>query len=102
MKRSAANIIREYGPFPDVTNVAGVSYDGIHIWMATGDKIGAVDPASGKMLRSLDVPAHAGTAYDGRHLFQLSGDTIQKVDPESGRIVATIPAPEGGASGMAW
>ena len=61
-----------------------------------------MDPASGTKLRSLDVPAHAGTAFDGRHLFQLSGDTIQKVDPATGRIVATIPAPDGGASGMAW
>ena len=102
MKRSAANIVREYGPFPDVTNVAGVTYDGASIWMATGDKLNAVDPASGKMLRSRDVPAHAGTAFDGRHLYQLSGDTIQKVEPQNGKIVTTIPAPEGGASGMAW
>ena len=102
MKRSAATIVREYGPFPDVTNVAGVSYDGAHVWVATGDKLNAMDPASGKMVRALDVPAHAGTAFDGRHLFQISGDRIQKVDPDTGRVVATIPTPEGGAAGMAW
>ncbi|MGC2417716.1 MAG: DUF5074 domain-containing protein [Candidatus Acidiferrales bacterium] len=102
MKRSAATIVREYGPFPDVTNVAGVSYDGAHVWVATGDKLNAMDPASGKMVRALNVPAHAGTAFDGRHLFQISGDRIQKVDPNSGRVVATIPTPEGGAAGMAW
>jgi glutamine cyclotransferase len=102
MKRAAAIIVHEYSPFPDGTNVAGVSYDGTNVWIATGDKLNAVDPASGKTVRALDVPAHAGTAFDGQHLFQISGDRIQKVDPESGRVVATIPTPEGGASGMAW
>jgi len=102
MKRSAANIVREYGPLPGASNVAGVSYDGTNVWVATGDKLSAMDPASGRMLRALDVPAHAGTAFDGKHLFQISGDRIQKVDPDSGRVVATIAAPEGGCSGMAW
>jgi glutamine cyclotransferase len=102
MKRSAANTVREYGPFPDVSAVHGVSYDGTNIWIATGDALRAVDPDSGNVVRTLDVPAHAGTAFDGRHLFQISGDRIQKVDPDSGRVLATIPTPEGGASGMAW
>jgi len=102
MKRTAAKIVREYGPFPDVTNVAGVSYDGTNVWVATGDRLNAMDPASGKMLRWLDVPAHAGTAFDGRHLYQISGEQIQKIDPDSGRVIATIPTPEGGAAGMAW
>ena len=102
MKRSPAKIVREYGPFPGVTNVAGVSYDGTNVWVATGDKLCAMDPANGEVRRSLDVPAHAGTAFDGRYLFQISGDTIQKVDPDTGRVIATIPTPEGGAAGMAW
>jgi glutamine cyclotransferase len=102
MKRVAATIVREYGPFANVTNVAGVSYDGTHVWVATGDKLNAMDPASGKVVRALDVAAHAGTAFDGRHLYQISGEDIQKVDPETGRVVGTIPTPEGGASGMAW
>ena len=102
MKRTAATIVREYGPFPDVTHVHGVSYDGTNVWIATGDTLNAIDPASGKTVRSLDVPAHAGTAFDGRHLYQISGDRIQKVDPTTGRVVATVPTPDGGASGMAW
>ena len=85
MKRTAATIVREYGPFPDVTHVHGVSYDGTNIWIATGDTLNAIDPASGKTVRALNVPAHAGTAFDGRHLFQISGDRIQKVDPKTGR-----------------
>ena len=102
MKRAAATIVREYGPLPGVTNVAGVSYDGTNVWVATGDALSAMDPASGETVRTLDVPAHAGTAFDGRHLFQISCDSIRKVDPTSGRAIASVPAPDGGASGMAW
>jgi glutamine cyclotransferase len=102
MKQTAATILREYGPFPDVTHVHGVSYDGTNVWIAAGDTLKAIDPASGTTVRSLDVPAHAGTAFDGRHLYQISGDRIQKVDPTTGRVISTVPTPEGGASGMAW
>jgi hypothetical protein len=102
MKRTAANIVREYGPFPDVTDVHGVSYDGANVWIATGETLNAVDPDSGKMVRAIKVPAHAGTAFDGQHLFQIAGDRIQKVDPQTGDVVATVPTPDGGASGMAW
>jgi len=101
MKRAAATIVREYGPFPGVSHVHGVSYDGSNVWIATGDTLNAIEPDSGKTVRTLNVPAHAGTAFDGRHLFQISGDRIQKVDPQTGVVVATIPAPEG-SSGMAW
>jgi glutamine cyclotransferase len=103
MIRSAAEILREYGPFPGVDQVNGVTFDGRHVWFATGDKLTALDPASGTTVRAIDVAAHAGTAFDGQHLFQLAVDRIQKVDPNTGRVLATIPAPGGGAdSGLAW
>ncbi|HKC54433.1 MAG TPA: PQQ-binding-like beta-propeller repeat protein [Burkholderiales bacterium] len=103
MKRSAAEIVREYGPFPGVDRVCGVTYDGQQVWFASGDKLNALDPASGKTLRSIGVAAHAGTAFDGQHLFQIAEDRIQKIDPKTGRVLATIPAPGGGAdSGLAW
>src|SRR6187200_1269982 len=103
MTRSRAEIVQEYGPFPGVDHVHGVTYDGRHVWFATGNRLTALDPASGKPLRSIDVVAHAGTAFDGRHLFQLAEDRIQKIDPETGRVLATIPAPGGGGdSGLAW
>jgi glutamine cyclotransferase len=103
MRRSTAEIVREYGPFPGVDNVAGVTYDGRHVWFAAGDKLNAFDPASGKVQRSIDVAAHAGTAFDGQHLFQIAEDRILKIDPDTGRVLATIPAPGGGGdSGLAW
>ena len=103
MKRSAAHIEREYGPFEGVEKVAGVTYDGRQVWFASGDRIHAMDPASGRTVRSIDVAAHAGTAFDGQHLFQIAEDRIQKIDPATGRVLATIPAPgHGGDSGLAW
>jgi glutamine cyclotransferase len=102
MKRTAAEIIREYGPFPGAAKVNGVTYDGRQVWFASGDRLNALDPESGKTVRSIDVAAHAGTAFDGRHLFQLSDDRIQKIDPKTGKVLATIPAPGGAGSGLAW
>lgn len=103
MKRSTAEIVREYGPFPGVEKVHGVTYDGRQVWFASGDNLNALDPASGKTVRSIDVAAHAGTAFDGQYLFQIAEDRIQKIDPVTGRVLATIPAPGGGGdSGLAW
>jgi outer membrane protein assembly factor BamB len=103
MKRSAAEIIREYGPFPDVARVNGVTFDGQYVWLASGERLNAFDPASGKPVRSIDVPAQAGTAFDGRHLFQIANGRIQKIDPDTGDVLETIPLPGGGpASGLAW
>jgi glutamine cyclotransferase len=102
MKRSAAEIIREYGPFPGVDRVGGVTYDGRQVWIAAGDRLVAFDPASAKQLRAIDAAADAGTAFDGEHLFQIAADRIQKIDPDTGRVLATIPAPSGGGSGLAW
>jgi len=103
MKTSKAEIIREYGPFPEAEKVGGVSFDGKQVWFASGDRLNVFDPESGKRLRTLDVAAHAGTAFDGEHLFQIAEDRIQKVDPKTGRVLASISAPGGGTdSGLAW
>jgi glutamine cyclotransferase len=103
MDRAAAVVIREYGPFPGVDQVHGVTYDGRHVWVAAGDKLSAFDPASGTLRRSIEVAADAGTAFDGQHLFQLAGEHIQRIDLKTGLVLATIPAPGGGgASGLAW
>jgi glutamine cyclotransferase len=103
MKPAAAEIVREYGPFPDAKHVHGVTYDGEHIWFAAGDSLKAVDPKSGETLRSIALAAHAGTAFDGQHLYQIAESQIHKIDPDTGSILASIPAPGGGAdSGLAW
>jgi glutamine cyclotransferase len=103
MKPAAAEILREYGPFPGVEAVNGVTFDGERVWFASGDKINALDPASGEVTRAIDVPAHAGTAFDGEHLYQIAENYIQKIDPQTGRVLGSIPAPgRGGDSGLAW
>ena len=99
----AAEIVREYGPFSDVPRVAGVTFDGTHVWFAAGDTLRALDPSSGETTRSLDVASDAGTAFDGRFLYQLADSRIQKVDPKTGAVIATIPAPgKGSDSGLTW
>ena len=103
MKKAAANILREYGPFPGASRVNGVTFDGKHVWFGGGEQLIAFDPATGKLARSIPVPAHAGTAFDGKHLWQIAEKRIQKIEPKTGAIVATIPAPaNGGDSGLAW
>jgi len=103
MKRTQAEIIREYGPFPGGGPVHGVSYDGSRVWFASEGKLNALDPDTGELVRTIDVAGTAGTAFDGRHLFQIAGNDIHKIDPRTGRVVATIPAPgQGGDSGLAW
>jgi len=102
MKTSKAQIVREYGPFPGVERVNGVTYDGEKVWFASGDKLNALDPETGKIDRSLDAAAGAGTAFDGKHIWQIADDRILKIDPKDGRVMSTIPAPGAGSSGMAW
>lgn len=106
MKQSAAEIVDEYGPFTEADQVHGVTFDGQHVWFASGDKLNAIDPDTGKVVRSINVPARAGTAFDGKNLFQIADDRIQKIDPTTGRVLATIPAPSRGVdcgnSGLAW
>lgn len=102
MTRSDADVLREYGPFPDATNVGGVTWDGRHVWFAAGAKLQSFDPASGTPLRAFDLAAQAGTAFDGQHLFQIAADRIHKIDPATGRILGSIPTPAPGSSGMAW
>jgi glutamine cyclotransferase len=103
MKTSAAEVLREYGPFEGIDNVAGVTYDGENLWFASGGQLNAVNPQSGKIVRSIDVAAHAGSAFDGEHLYQIAESRIQKIDPRTGRVLSTIPAPaNGGDSGLAW
>ncbi len=103
MKKSQAEIIREYGPFDNAPRVNGVTFDGQYVWFASGEKLHALEPESGVQLRTIDIASHAGTAFDGRYLYQIAEDQIHKVDPGTGKILSTIPAPgNGGDSGLAW
>jgi glutamine cyclotransferase len=103
MKHATVKILREYGPFPGVETVGGVSFDGHQVWFASGNRLNALDPESGALSRTLAVAADAGTAFDGKYLFQIAETVIRKIDPETGEVLRTIPAPgDGGDSGLAW
>lgn len=99
----AAEIVREYGPFPGGGSVGGVTHDGRRVWAAAGDRLLAFDPASGEPVQTIDRAAHAGTAFDGKHLYQINEARIDRIDPATGAVLATIPAPgKGGDSGLTW
>ncbi|MFK0379000.1 hypothetical protein [Pandoraea sp. NPDC090278] len=101
---SAADIISEYGPFPGIDRIHGVTFDGQQVWAATGETLVAFDPANGEVRRTVDAPSDAGTAFDGKHLYQIAESRIDKIEPSTGRVVHSIPAPSerGSNSGLTW
>lgn len=100
---SAAEIVREYGPFPGVEQVHGITHDGKQVWAAVGAKLIAIDPNSGQQIRTLPRAGDAGTAFDGKHLYQIAEARIDKIDPATGDVLSSIPAPgQGKDSGLAW
>src|SRR5262245_8345025 len=102
-KTRQAEILREYGPYPGIDQVHGVTFDGTKVWFARGEGIVALEPDGGRLVREVTVPAKAGTAFDGKYLWQIADGRIQKVDPHSGQVVATIPAPAHGLdAGLTW
>ena len=102
-KSRPAEIVREYGPYPGISHVHGVTFDGEYVCFASGETIVALEPKSGAIVRELTVACDAGTAFDGTHLYQIAEARIDKIDPATGDVVASIPAPgHGGDSGLAW
>jgi glutamine cyclotransferase len=100
---SFAQIEHEYGPFPDADTIHGVTFDGHHVWAATGSSLLQFDPAQHQITRKLACTCDAGTAFDGTYLYQITGEQINKIDPTDGSVLATIPAPgHGNDSGLAW
>jgi outer membrane protein assembly factor BamB len=103
VRAAKAEIVREYGPFSEPENAAGVTFDGERALVATCTHLQSFDPASGKSGPRLAVAADAGTAFDGRYFYQITGEVIQKLDPKSGEVLSTIPSPgKGRDSGLAW
>ena len=88
----AAEIVREFGPFAASNPVHGVSYDGTRVWAATGERLLAIDPATGEVTRTLQHAGDAGTAFDGRHLWQIAGSRIDKI-PRRGTCWHRSPRP---------
>ena len=59
MKQSAAEILREYGPFPGAARVNGVTFDGQQVWCASGDKLNAFGDEDKQFLeRAAGLIAH--------------------------------------------
>jgi hypothetical protein len=109
MKTSTAEILREYGPFPGVEGVHGVTYDGHHIWFASGDRLNAFDPGSGKTLRSMkslpmqERPSTASTCFRSPRI--ASRRSIRRpaaCSQRSRRPAAAVTQASPGGEGTLW
>jgi hypothetical protein len=85
MKKSTAEIVREYGPFPGADRVHGVTFDG-ELWHGTWEgeasDLRRIDPTSGELLEQIDMPEDlvvSGLETDGDGQFLCGG-------ADSGRI----------------
>ena len=86
MTKSSAQIICEYGPFPGLDKVHGLTFDGQRVWFATGDKLNALDPESGVV-----VPLFNPREQEWRQHFEwIEGGTVIRGRTASGR--ATVVA----------
>src|SRR6185369_14455551 len=105
-----AEILREYGPYPGIDHVHGVTFDGAHVWFARGESIVALDPGDGALVRELAVavpaPAHGrdsgltwaeGTLWVGEYRARK----IHQIDTETGAILRTIES-DRFVTGVSW
>jgi streptogramin lyase len=97
-----AEVVAEYGPFPGIDQIHGVTHDGRNAWIAVGDRLQAVAP-DGTLGRTIPVRASAGSAFDGTHFYQIADGRIQTVDPATGEVLAVVPAPPNADyAGLTW
>jgi hypothetical protein len=97
-----AEVLAEYGPFPGIEQIHGVTHDGHHAWIAVGDRLQEVAP-NGSLGRSVPVRASAGSAFDGKHFYQIADGQIQKVDPATGEVLRMVPIPPSADyAGLTW
>src|SRR5229473_1056631 len=95
MKRSAAEILREYGPFPGVDHVHGVTFDGQQLFQIAEDRIQKIDPKTGRVLATIPAPGggtDSGLAWAEGSLWvgQYRDRKIHQIDPLTGAILRTI------------
>ena len=94
MRRQTAEIVREYGPFPGVDNVGGVTYDGQRVWFAAGDTLNAFDPASGLLIVSAHdaygiyffKPEHGTVGWAGADYTVYGRGVLRAIDYQTGTI----------------
>src|SRR5918997_471450 len=94
MKRTEAEIIQEYGPFPGVDDVHGVTFDGRHVFQIADERIQKIDPGTGTVLATIPAPAGgaSGLAWADGSLWvgQYRDRKIHQLDPETGAVLRTI------------
>src|SRR5918998_5173687 len=98
MRRSAAEILREYGPFPGV--------DGEHLFQLAEDRIQKIDPKTGRVLATIPAPGgggDSGLAWAEGTLWvgQYRDRKIYQIDPQTGAVLRTIESKRF-VTGVTW
>ena len=90
-----------------------LAWDGAYLWVIDawssdnkGNLLYKVDPATGSVVSSLQLPADysTGLTWDGRYLWvaDSTNSRLAKVDPDTGQILQTINSPGPNPFGLAW
>jgi streptogramin lyase len=106
MKQSTTDILREYGPFPDVGQVNGVTFDGQHLFQLAEDRIQKIDPKTGHVVATIPAPGggdDSGLAWAEGTLWvgQYRDRKIHQVDPQTGATLRTIVS-DRFVTGVTW
>ena len=83
---------------------SGLTFDGRHLWGCDGDKILEIEPESGEVLRTIDVPpGGSGLAWAEGVLWlgQYRDRKILKIDPETGEVLKTLDS-DRLVTGVTW
>ena len=83
---------------------SGLTFDGNHLWGCDGDKILEIEPESGEVLRTIDVPpGGSGLAWAEGALWlgQYRDRKILKIDPETGEVLETLSS-DRLVTGVTW
>src|SRR6266699_2046397 len=105
-KPRQAEILREYGPYPGMNQIHGVTFDGEYLWQIADARIQKVDPRSGEVVATIPAPAHGrdsgltwaeGTLWVGEYRARK----IHQIDAKTGDILRTIES-DRFVTGVSW
>jgi hypothetical protein len=96
-KSRPAEILREYGPYPGIDPVHGVTFDGAHVWFARGESIVAFDPTNGTLVRELADRGHQVAIANSR-----GPDSLTEFTTETGGRPSPLSTPLKPEKSSSW
>jgi len=87
----AAEIVREYGPFPGADNIHGVTHDGHRVWAATGPKLTLSKPRvlwEGHYLHGVNSSCGPAGATSSNYDVTSDGEHFVMIDDKTQDVTA--------------